>query len=193
VKALKHLWRNDKSEFFVAMAALAGVLTSGLLRGVLIGAVISMILLIRRASRPNVAFLGRIPGSRRYSDLERHSDNESMPGVLIFRPESSLVYFNADHVRDTVVARARSTTPAPRVVVCDLSNAPHIDLAGAEMLKSLEADMRGIGARFQIVEARSGPRDRLRAEGLEERIGRIDRFTTVADAIDALQTEGRPS
>ena len=60
--------------------ALVGVLTSGLLRGVLIGAVISIILLIRRASRPNVAFLGRIPGSRRYSDLERHPDNEPVPG-----------------------------------------------------------------------------------------------------------------
>ena len=70
------------------MAAIVGVLGQGLLRGVMIGAIISLVLLIRRASRPHVAFLGRIPGTRRFSDRERHPDNELIPGVLIFRPES---------------------------------------------------------------------------------------------------------
>lgn len=187
VAAIKHLWHNDKSEFLIAATALAGVLTSGLLRGVLIGAVISMILLIRRAARPRVAFLGRIPGARRYSDMERHPDNEPVPGTLIFRSEASMLYFNADHIRDAVMAQVQSMTPPPKTIICDLSAAPLVDLAGAEMLKGLEAELRALGARLLIVEARSSVRDRLRAEGLEERIGRIDRFTSVADAVDALE------
>jgi high affinity sulfate transporter 1 len=72
VKVLKRLWQVHRGEFLVAMTALAGVLWAGLLKGVLVGAVISMVLLIRRASSPHVAFLGRIPGRRRYSDRERH-------------------------------------------------------------------------------------------------------------------------
>ena len=63
VTALKHFWRADRTEFVVAIAALLGVLGSGLLRGVLIGAIISLVQLLRRASRPHVAFLGRIPGT----------------------------------------------------------------------------------------------------------------------------------
>lgn len=187
VSALKHLWRNDKQEFLIAAAALAGVLSSGLLRGVLIGAVISMILLIRRASRPHVAFLGLIPGSRRYSDMDRHSENKPVPGITIFRSEGSLVYFNADHIRDTVMARVRATSPPPGVVLCDLSAAPFVDLAGAEMLKGLGSELRGMGVRLRLVEARASVRDRLRAEGLEERTERIDRFTSVADAVEAIQ------
>src|SRR5207244_4392902 len=70
-----HLWRSDRGELLIAVAALLGVLGSGLLRGVLIGVVLSLLRLIHGASRPNVAFLGRIPGSRRFSDLARHSDN----------------------------------------------------------------------------------------------------------------------
>ena len=105
VSTLKHLWRGDRPEFLVAMAAIVGVLGQGLLRGVMIGAIISLVLLIRRASRPHVAFLGRIAGTRRFSDRERHPDNELIPGVLIFRPESGLLYFNMDHVRDTIVER----------------------------------------------------------------------------------------
>src|SRR5437016_8291927 len=101
VTALRHLWRADRTEFVVAVAALLGVLGSGLLRGVLIGAIISLVQLLRRASRPHVALLGRIPGTRRFSDLARHPDNEPVPGALLVRVESSLLYFNAEHVRDT--------------------------------------------------------------------------------------------
>lgn len=192
VEALNHLWKTDKNEFIIAAAALAGVLASGLLRGVLIGAVISMLLLIRRASRPHVAFLGRIPGSRRYSDLDRHPDNEVVPGVLIFRPESSLLYFNAEHVRDSVTSKIASTSPSIATVICDLSASPHVDLAGAEMLKGLGAELQARNARLRIVEARSNVRDKLRTEGLEDRLGRLDRFTSVADAVDAIDA-GTPS
>src|SRR5205085_11825922 len=101
LSALRHLWRASRGEFVVAMASLLGVLSSGLLRGVMIGAVISLIQLIRRASRPHVALLGRIPGTRRFSDRARHPDNELIPGALIFRPESGLIYFNVEHFRDT--------------------------------------------------------------------------------------------
>ena len=67
----------------MAVLRVGGVLSSGLLRGVLIGAAISLVLLIRRASRPHVAFLGRIAGTRRFSDRERHPDNELIPDVLV--------------------------------------------------------------------------------------------------------------
>src|SRR5438105_8331866 len=97
LSTLKQLWRVDRPEFVVAMAAILVVLGSGLLRGVMIGAIISLVQLIRRASKPHVSFLGRIPGSKRFSDCERHPDNQPEPGVLIFRPESSLLYFNVEH------------------------------------------------------------------------------------------------
>src|SRR4029077_9678243 len=96
VAALKHFWRADRSEFVVAIAALLGVLGSGLLRGVLIGAIISVVQLLRRASRPHVAFLGRIPGTRRFSDMARNPDNEPVSDALLVRVESSLLYFNAE-------------------------------------------------------------------------------------------------
>ena len=141
VSALKELWRGDRTEFLVAMAAIVGVLGQGLLRGVMIGAIISLVLLIRRASRPHVAFLGRIPGTRRFSDRERHPDNELIPGVLIFRPESGLLYFNMDHVRDTILDRVRAEPTPPKLVVLDLSAAPRVDMHSAHMLGSLADEL----------------------------------------------------
>ncbi|MCL4180169.1 MAG: SulP family inorganic anion transporter [Verrucomicrobia bacterium] len=184
VSTLKKLWRSDRPEFVVAMTALLGVLGAGLLRGVMIGAIISLVQLLRRASQPHVAFLGRIPGTRRFSDRERHPHNELIPGVLIFRPESSLIYFNVEHVREVVLNRVRAESPAPRLVVLDLSAAPFVDLQSVHTLASLAEELRSAGIRFQAVEARSAVRVRLRNEGLDAKLGGVDRFTSVADVVD---------
>ena len=183
VAALRHLRRADRTEFVVAIAALAGVLSSGLLRGVLIGAILSLALLIRRASRPHVALLGRIPGTRRFSDRDRHPDNELIPGVLVFRPESGLFYFNMDHVRDTILDHVGAGPTPPGLVVLDLSSAPFVDMHGAQMLGSLAEELKTMGSRVQVVEARASVRDRLRAEGVDDQLGGVNRFTTVADAV----------
>ena len=185
VSALKHLWRGNRPEFIVAMAAIVGVLGQGLLRGVMIGAIISLVLLIRRASRPHVAFLGRIPGTRRFSDRERHPNNELIPGVLIFRPESGLLYFNMDHVRDTIAERVRVEATPPKLVVLDLSAAPYVDMHAAHMLAELAGELTAAGIRLQAVEARSSVRERLRSEGVDAKLGGINRFTSVADAVDS--------
>jgi MFS superfamily sulfate permease-like transporter len=189
ISALKHLWKADRPEFVVALASLAGVLSSGLLRGVMIGAVISLVQLLRRASKPHVAFLGRIPGTQRFSDYERHSDNELIPGVLIFRPESGLVYFNIDHVRDTILDRVRAERPAPKLVVLDLSAAPRVDLHSAQMLGTLAEELTAAGIRVQALEAHSSVRERLRGLGSNAKFGVVNRFTTIAEAVEAFQKQ----
>lgn len=183
---LRHLWRASRPDFTVAIAAFLGVLSSGLLHGVMIGAVISLVQLLHRASRPHVAFLGRIPGTRRFSDRDRHSDNELVPGVLIFRPESSLIYFNVDHVRDLIAARVRAEAVPPRAVVLDLSAAPYVDLQSAYTLAGLANELTASGVRVQVVEARSSVRESLRREGLDQLLGGINRFNSVADVVDVI-------
>jgi sulfate permease, SulP family len=193
LKTLKELWRGDRPEFAVAIAALAGVLTSGLLRGVLIGGMLSLIQLLRAASRPHVAFLGRIRGTRRFSDRQRHPDNELIPGVLIFRPESGLVYFNIDHVCETILNRVHAETTPPRLVIVDLSAAPRVDLQSAHTLAGMAKEIVARGIQFQAVEARSSVRDRLRNEGVDDELGGINRFTMVADVVDNLNRATKPA
>jgi SulP family sulfate permease len=189
ISALKQLWRSDRRELVVAGAAILGVLGSGLLRGVMIGAIISLVQLLRAASRPHVALLGRIPGTRRFSDRERHPDNELIPRVMIFRPESGLIYFNVDHVRDTIAERVRAEGVPPKVVIIDLSAAPVVDLQSAHTVAGLADELGAAGIRVQVVEARSSVRERLRNEGLDARLGGINRFTSVADVVDSMQKD----
>lgn len=183
VSTLQHLRRTNRMEYIVAASALVGVLCSGLLRGVLIGAIISLVLLIRQLSRPHVAQLGRIPGTSRFSDRDRHPENEPVPGILIVRPESSLFYFNMSNIHDAIIERVRSTTPLPRLVVLDLGATAYVDMHGAHMLAELAAELATAGIRVHAVEARSSVRDRLRSEGVDGKLGGINRFTSVSDAV----------
>jgi sulfate permease, SulP family len=189
VSTLQQLWRSDRQEFVVAIAAFVGVLTFGLLRGVMIGAVISLVQLAHEAAHPHVALLGRIPGTRRFSDCDRHPDNEQIPNSMIFRPESSLVYFNIDTVSDLILRRVLSEVPRPALVVVDLSEAPRVDLQSAHTLAAIAIELASKGIRFQAVEAHSSVRDRLRREGIDKRLGGVNRFTSVADVIDHFLNE----
>jgi sulfate permease, SulP family len=183
---LRHLWRLHRGEFAVAIAALLGVLGAGLLQGVLIGAIISLVMLLGRGSKPPVSFLGRIPGTRRFSDVSRHPDNQPTPGVLAFRVESGIAYMNVEHVLDTVLARLAQADETVRLVVADLSTSPYLDLAGARMFLTLHGELARRGIALRLVEARASVRDMLRREGVEEKVGRIDRETSLADVVDSL-------
>jgi MFS superfamily sulfate permease-like transporter len=190
VAALRHLWRVSRFEFTIAMVALAGVLLLGILKGVLLAVIVSLLVLIATAARPRVAILGRIPGTRRFSDIERHPDNELIPHVIIFRVEASLLYFNVDHVRNRVWEKV-SAEEALRLVVFDLSNSPYIDVAGAAMLRALHTELTARGCRLRIVEAHARGRDLLRAEGLEEQVGYLGRHMSVDQAILEFEESSR--
>lgn len=183
IASLRHLRNTNLLEYTVAAATLLGVLCAGLLQGVLIGAIISLVLLIRRASRPHVAVLGRIPGTSRFSDLGRHPDNEPIPAAMLFRPEASLIYFNVEHVCDTIRERLADKETPPELVVIDLSAAPTVDMQSAHALADLADELRVDNMRLRVVEARSSVRDQLREEGVDERLGGVNRFASVAETI----------
>ncbi len=189
VRELARIRRLSRLEFRVAMVALLGVVALGIEQGVLLAAVVSLLMLLVRQSQPHVAFLGRIPGTRRYSDLARHPNNERISGVVAFRVEADLLYFNVDHILRDVLARVREENPPPHFVVCDLSTSPYVDIAGARMLSRLHDELTKIGVLLRIVEAHALVRDLLRAEGLEEKVGPINRYASIDDVVEDFEQQ----
>jgi high affinity sulfate transporter 1 len=184
--ALIRMWRVSRLDFLAATIALVAVLLLGILQGILLAATASILLLLARVSRPYVAFLGRIPGTDSYSDLARHPENELLLDAIVFRPEASLIYVNAGAVLETVLSRVRQASPSILVLaVCDLSAAPYVDLAGSRMLHELHAELSSSGISFRIIGARASVRDLLRADGIEDKVGRLDRTLTLDAALRA--------
>jgi sulfate permease, SulP family len=191
LKELRYLWHASRIDCAAAGVALAGVLLMGILDGVIIAVLASVVMVLGRVARPHVAFLGRIPGTDRYSDVARHPENEAIPGVLAFRVEASLVYFNVDHVLETVLQRARRE-PGLQRVVFDLSNTPYADVAGARMLRRLHDELAGDRIELRVVGAHSAIRDRLRFEKLQDWVGPINRHVSLREAVAIGTERGEP-
>jgi MFS superfamily sulfate permease-like transporter len=178
--ALVRMWHVSRLDFYAATIAMLSVLLLGILDGILLAALASALMLLLTASRPHVAFLGRIPGTDIYSDVARHPENEALPGAIVFRPEASLLYINIDAVLEAVLGRLRSSSGSDiRMVVCDLSASPHIDLAGSRMLHALHEELTARGIVLRIIGARGRVRDLLRADGFGEKVGELDRTLTL--------------
>ena len=189
VAGLFRMWRISKLDFYAAMIALGGVLLLGILQGILLAALASVLMLLARASQPHVAFLGRIPGTNSYSDIARHPENEPLGDVIAFRPEASLLYVNADLILESVLERVRKPAPSHvRLVICDLSASPYIDLAGSRMLHQLHGQLASRDIALRIVGAHGRVRDLLRAEGIDEKVGGLDRLQTLDDSLDSTRT-----
>ena len=132
------------------------MLVFGTLPGLFIGIAISLLLLIYRASHPHIAVLGKVPGTTgQYGDLERHPDNQQLPGIVILRVESGLFFANADAVRQRV--RAHAAQGGTRVVVLDAETAPTIDVT-AVMLAELTQSLEREGVRLLVTRQTPGPR-----------------------------------
>jgi len=152
IRSLQRMWRISKTDFYAATIALGAVLLLGILQGILLAALASVLLMLARASQPHVAFLGRIPGTNSYSDIARHPENEELLNAIAFRPEASLLYVNAESVLSSVLERLRETgTSDVHVVICDLSASPFIDLAGSRMLRQLHGELTRRGIDLRIV------------------------------------------
>jgi sulfate permease, SulP family len=184
ISEFRRLWRISRVEFYVAMFAFVGVLLLGILQGVMISVIASLLLLLRLMAYPHVATLGRIPGTQRFSDIARHPDNELIPGVFLFRVEAAMLYFNVGNIGKTVIERVQASPTPVKLVVCDLSTSPYIDVAGAQMLAQLQEKLSAEGIRFRIAEAHAEVRDIIRASMESKRLGGVNRFTSIADIVN---------
>ena len=127
-----------------------------------------------------------------YFDRENHvspakSDNEVVPGVVIVRVEAPLVYFNAGYVSDVVRRQVHAEATPVQMVVWDLSSSLYVDVVGARMLADVQEVWSRQGIQLRLADAHAEVRDILRAEGLEARVNRIDRRTSVDDIVMAFR------
>lgn len=191
ISEFKYLWRISRLEFNVALAAFVAVLFLGILKGVAISAIISLLFLLRLMAKPHIAVLGRIPGTIRFSDAARHTKNEIFPGLFLFRVEAPLLYFNVDYIRTMLMTKISLASTPVKLVVCDLSTSPYIDAAGARMLAQIEQQLDKMNIDFRVAEAHSTVREILRNTGISERLGGVSRHTALADIVEDFERDNK--
>jgi high affinity sulfate transporter 1 len=180
VKTLERLWRFNRAEFAVAVVAFLGVLGQGILRGIFLGVILSVLMLLRRASQPNVAELGRIAGSDFFANLASDERRQPEPGAVVARIDGALLYFNAELVRDRLVEIVGGRSDA-KVLVLFLGMVPNIDMAGADMLIELEHALAARGVELRFAGPHGHVRDALIRAGMDP--SHVHTYHTIPEAL----------
>jgi high affinity sulfate transporter 1 len=176
-------------DFISAIAALLGVLIFGTLPGLLTGVVVSILLLLYRASNPHVATLGRVPGtSGRFADVGRHPGDPQIEGVLILRPESGMFFANADDIRAVVEGKVAET--GAKMVILDLETVPFVDITAIRMLVALGDELHRGGTGMMIAHDLGQVGDLVKKEDIAASIDGL--YPTVADAVAAIDHPAEP-
>ena len=168
---LRRLRRVARFDFWIAVAAILGVLSSGVLAGVLIGVVLSLGWLIHVATAPPMPLLGREPGTQVFRDLDENAGDETFPGIVVLRLDSGLFFATAQALEDRVRGLAEAD-PAPlRALVLDLEGVNFIDSQGAEQLATIHELMQSDGATLRLARVKPNVLAVLRADGFVDRLG----------------------
>ncbi len=149
-RALRRLFRVSRRQFWIAMGAMFGVLAFGMLEGILIGVIMSVLNVLWRISYPRMVVLGRVPGTEYYMDVETVEQARPVSGVLIYRVDGNLFFANASNVREHIVGLVDGGQT--KLVIMDLSASPHIDISAVEMLVQLQEDLSALGIQLQLAD-----------------------------------------
>ena len=177
-----------RPDFIAAVAATLGVLVFDTLPGLLIGIVISILLLVYRASIPNIAVLAEAPGSDGlFVDAKRHSEAAAVPGIAILRVESPLFFANADAVRDRIQAAAAGE--GVRAVVIDAETIPSIDVTAGHMLIEAGRGLRAQGKRLVLAREIGQVREAIDHTNPASGAPLLENYPTVRAAVAALSED----
>jgi anti-anti-sigma factor len=170
VPALRRLFRVKRFDFWIAVAAIVGVLTFGVLAGVVIGIVLSIIWLVYVSTRPNIVELGNQPGTQVFRDLAGDG-GITHPGLVVLRFDGGLFFANADALQDRLRDILIDREPPVRTLVIDCGGVNFIDSQGAETLRELHEVAEHQGLALHLSNLKSDVREVLAADGLLELYG----------------------
>lgn len=184
VGELARLRRVARVDFGIAVAAIVGVLSAGVLAGVVIGVALSMVWLVYVATTPQIPQLGRQAGTPVFRDIEEHPGDETYEGMIVLRLDFGLTFATAAALEERVGELLEAETE-PRAVVLDLAGVDFIDSQGSEMLSEINRITRASGAVLRLVRLKSQVRALLESDGVLSEIGEGRLHGNVDEAVRA--------
>lgn len=185
-QALVRYARIREGEFLVCVAATLGVVAIGALQGITISIGLAMLVLLIRSSRPADAVLGRVEGLQGFYDVAHFEGAKPIPGLVLYRFTSSLIFYNAPHIRKRVLAVA-DAHPGAKWLIVDGSSIVHLDSTGADTLVAIADDLAGRGIRLGIAAVYPQVQRMLESSGALERLGPDSVTRSLRAAVEARQ------
>ena len=192
IPELRRLFAVKRSDFWIAIAAIVGVVLSGVLAGVVIGVVLSVGWLLRVVTSPAMPLLGRAPGTHVFRELEDYPGDEQIPGVAALRLDGALFFVTAESLEERIHELLRTADTPPDVVIFNLQSVNFVDSQGASKLGEIADYLHANGVSFRLARVKPRVMDVLERDGLIQRIGPASVHLDVAEAVEAHLKQLRP-
>jgi sulfate permease, SulP family len=184
VAELRRLRRVARVDFWIAVAAIVGVLSAGVLAGVVIGVVLSLVWLVHVATTPRIPVLTRQPGTQVFRDAEDGSGDETFDGLIILRLDFGLSFATAEALEERI-RELMDSADRPRAVVLDFAGVDFIDSQGSEKLDELRALTDASDATLRLARVKPHVRNMLVADGVLDELGEDHVHGNVYEAVEA--------
>jgi MFS superfamily sulfate permease-like transporter len=184
---LRVLFAQSRWEFAIAAIVIASELTLGVLHGIALGVVLSLLLLIYRASHPHGAVLGQLPGTEAYRYVGRHPEAVTFPGLLIWRLGGDLFFASIGHFEEGLRAALAASRPPVQHVLLDAESVNFIDSSASDELVAFLKKLQGDGITIAFARVRDSVRERMRLAGIEAVAGPDDFHNRVTEGVRAWQ------
>jgi MFS superfamily sulfate permease-like transporter len=189
-RELLDVLRIRRLEFTWALAALAGVMALGTLRGILVAVILSVVALAHQTTRAPVHVLGRKPGTNVFRPRSaEHPEDETFPGLLLLRLEGRVFFLNAGLIAESL--RSLVADARPKVVALDLGGVPDLEYTALRMLVEGERRQGEAGVALWLVGLNPGVYEVVRRSPLGERLGRERMFFNLEAAVEAYRARAR--
>jgi SulP family sulfate permease len=184
VPELRRLRRVTRFDFWVSVAAILGVLSAGVLLGVVVGVALSLVWLVYVATRPSMPLLGREAGTQVFRDLDEHPEDETFPGIAVVRLDGGLFFATAEALEDRVRELAEDGSGL-HALVLDLEGVNFIDAQGSAKLTELHELAEADGLTLRLARVKPQVLTVLQADGIVDRLGRDNIHGNVHRAVEA--------
>jgi high affinity sulfate transporter 1 len=178
-----------RSELFLALATILGVIAFGVLRGVLVAVALSVLDILRRVARPHDGILGYVPGIAGMHDIDDYPDARAVPGLVVYRYDSPLFFANADDFHRRALAAVNDAPDQVRWLLLNAEANVEIDITAIDVLDSLREELAARGIVLALARVKQDLRDDLEAAGFLDRLGPGRVFHTLPTAVEAFRRE----
>jgi SulP family sulfate permease len=181
-KGAKYLYRFDRRDFYVWIATFGLTLFLGIQQGVFTGIVLSILLIIYKASKPHYAILGNLPETKLYRNIDRFEEAITDPDTLIFRYDEDILFVNATHFYESA-RKEVAKKPGVKYFILDASAINHIDSTGFNQFRLLKEAFEKQNIEFLVSRMKGPLRDIFEKNNMEKIIAKEDRFMSNARAL----------
>lgn len=179
------LWNNRKDEFLLLLLTFGMTLFVGIIEGIIIGVLFSLLLLVYRTAKPHIAELERIKGTDYFKNIERFAgETESRPDLLIIRFDGQLYFGNTEYFKSELAKRCKNKGPELKSIVLNAEAINYIDSTGSIVLANVIKEINDKGISFYMAGAIGPTRDIIFKSDIIKNLGGENLFVKTHEAVD---------